>query len=172
MSDVLAADGEEFRVHSNGQDWIASWHPSVSGPPAGKPHGAAAVCFIGDGQIVLVTEDGKSWGLPGGRPEGDEDWRETLDREVLEEACARVDDATLLGFSKGVCIRGEEEGLVLVRSFWLAAVSLEAWAPEYEITQRRLTAPEIALDLVSQADDVRPIYQRLFHEAFIRRGIQ
>lgn len=49
----------------------------------------------------MVTSDGESWGLPGGRPEGDEDWRVTLDREVFEEACVRVEDAKLLGFSRG-----------------------------------------------------------------------
>ena len=71
-----------------------------------------------------MSMDGSSWDFPAGRPEGDEDWRATLDREVLEEACASVEEATLLGFSKGVCIRGPEEGLVLVRSLWCAVVSL------------------------------------------------
>ena len=50
-----------------------------------------------------------------------EDWRATLEREVLEEACASVEEATLLGFAKGVCAsEGPEEGLVLVRALWHA----------------------------------------------------
>ncbi|MBI2851318.1 MAG: NUDIX hydrolase [Chloroflexi bacterium] len=81
-------------------------------------------------EIVLITPDGKNWGFPGGRPEGDESWEETLRREVKEEACVEVRDARLLGFGRGECIRGHEKGLVLVRSIWLARVQLNEWAPE------------------------------------------
>ncbi len=112
----MPAGREEFDFRSNGQDWSASWHPTSLGPPGGAPHGSAGVCVTLDGNIVLVSTDGKSWDLPGGRTEGGEGWRQTLDREVLEEACALVEDAKLLGFSKGVCKLGPEEGLVLVRS--------------------------------------------------------
>ena len=63
-----------------------------------------------------MTWPGVAWEFPQGRPEKGEDWRATLDREVLEEACAPVEEATLLGFAKGVCIKDPEEGLVLVRS--------------------------------------------------------
>ena len=121
----VARDGEEFAFRDcRGQDLIVSWHPPVLPPPSGTPHGSGGICFTFDGNIVLVSMDGSSWDFPACRPEGDEDWRATLDREVLEEACASVEEATLLGFSKGVCIRGPEEGLVLVRSLWCAVVSL------------------------------------------------
>ena len=53
---------------------------------------------------MLVTWPGVAWEFPQGRPEEGEDWRATLDREVLEEACASVEEATLLGFARGVCI--------------------------------------------------------------------
>ena len=161
----MARDGEEYDFHADGQDWVASWHPSVLPAPSGKPHGSAAVCLTTAGDVVLVSSDGKSWELPGGRPEGDEDWRATLEREVIEEACACVEEASLLGFSKGVCRRGPEKGLVLVRSLWRVVVSLRQWEPRHEISHRRLVPSDTALAQINLPQGLRPIYRRWFHEA-------
>ena len=103
----VAGDGERIHFSDNGQDWIIEWHPPDSAAkqaPTGTRHGSAAVCVTPDGEVVLISADSESWDLPGGRPEGDEDWRETLDREVLEEACAHVVEASLLGYTKGECL--------------------------------------------------------------------
>ncbi len=100
-STEVAGDGQEIRFHDAGQDWTVAWYPPALPVPSGKPWGSAGVCITDTGDVVMVTSDGESWGLPGGRPEGDEDWRVTLDREVFEEACVRVEDAKLLGFSRG-----------------------------------------------------------------------
>jgi ADP-ribose pyrophosphatase YjhB (NUDIX family) len=132
--------------------------------PSGTPHGSAAVCLTLDGDVVLVSADGESWDLPGGRPEGDEDWRATLDREVLEEACATVEEATLVGFSRGICTCGPEAGLVLVRSLWRAAVSLHDWAPRHEISHRLLVRANAALSWIAP-EVSQPIYRRWFQEA-------
>ena len=113
----------------------------------------------------MVSSDGERWELPGGRPEGDEDWRETMEREVLEEACARVEEASLLGFSKGVCVRGPEEGLVLIRSLWSAVVCLKRWEPRYEISHRLLLVPSTMLAQVNPPQGLRPIYERWLLEA-------
>lgn len=51
--------------------------------------------------VDIVTPD-QHWQLPGGRPKTGEDWADTLDREVQEEACATVLHRRLLGFSRGV----------------------------------------------------------------------
>jgi ADP-ribose pyrophosphatase YjhB (NUDIX family) len=141
----------------------SQWHPSSLPPPDGTRHGSAAVCFIRDGEVVLVTEGGASWGLPGGRPEGDEDWRATLEREVLEEACAMVDQAILLGFARGVCTSGSQQGLVLVRSLWRADVVLLTWQPAHEITGRLLLSPDRTLAILMQPP--QPLFPRLFREA-------
>lgn len=160
-----ARDGEEIRWRDgNGQDIVSTWHPPELPAPSGKRHGAAGICFTPDGKVVLV-EDGGSWVFPGGRPEGDEDWRETLDREVLEEACASVEEATLLGFARGKCIRGEEEGLVLVRSLWRAEVTLLPWEPQHETTDRMVVPLDEALAHLKIPDDHRPIVQRWLDEA-------
>jgi ADP-ribose pyrophosphatase YjhB (NUDIX family) len=139
----IAADGADFAIPHGGQDWRVAWYPPPDSPP-GTPHGAAAVCVSGD-RVVLVSRDGRWWGIPGGRPEGNENWAGTLRREVREEACAVVTGCTLLGFTRGVCVRGPQEGLVLVRSLWRAEVCLESWNPRFEMTHRRLVPPGEAL---------------------------
>lgn len=159
-----ARDGEEFHFDAGDQRWLVSWHPQTLPPPSGTAHGSEALCVTSDGQVVLVSQDGESWSMPGGRPERDEDWRATLDREVLEEACASVDAAMLLGFTRSVCTSGPEQGLILVRSHWRATVSLLEWDPSHEMTHRTLVAPVDALQRITLYGP-RPIYQRLFEEA-------
>ena len=123
------------------------------------------MCVSG-GRVVLISSDGQRWGLPGGRPEPHEQWVDTLRGEVAEEACAVVERARLLGFTRGVCLRGPQKGLILVRSVWRAEVRLQPWAPRFEIAHRRLVAADEALRSVISAEPaVGPIYRRMFAEA-------
>jgi hypothetical protein len=166
---TVPGDLEEYHFHQNGQDWAGWWHPPAGGAPDGKRHGSTGICRAEDGRVVVVGHGEAGWGLPGGRPEGDEDWRETLDREVWEEACAVVEDARLLGFARGLCLRGHEEGLVLVRSLWVASVRLEPWEPEFETVERALLEPADALERLLQFDP-NPILRRMFQEAVVDLG--
>lgn len=143
--DNVAMDSSDLAVSTDGQHWRVRRH-GPHDPPAGTPHGAAAVCVTGD-RIVLVSSDGQRWSLPGGRPHQDEGWAETLRRELREEACAQVTGCRLLGFTRGACVRGPQEGLVLVRSLWRAAVRLEGWEPRFEMIHRRVVPPGEALRL-------------------------
>jgi 8-oxo-dGTP pyrophosphatase MutT (NUDIX family) len=162
----IAADGEVFDLLDAGQDWRVAWYPASSLSPNGIPHGAAAICFTAGGLVVLVSADGgATWSFPGGRPEPGEDARSTLEREIREEACAQIQRATLVGFSRGECLRGRERGLVLVRSLWSAVVALHPWEPQHETTHRRLVAAAPALDVISFPPSARPIYARWVHEA-------
>ena len=83
MHETLQAvkEYEEFQVETDGQDLLSTWFPSHD-VPKGKRHGSAGICVTDNGEVVLITQDGKSWGFPGGRPEGSESWEETLRREV------------------------------------------------------------------------------------------
>ena len=169
---VLAArDREPYAAHDNGQEWLVSWHPPAGAPP-GKMHGATAICVATAGSVVLVRADGGTWSLPGGRPEPGESWRETLHREVREEACAVVTGATLLGYGRGECLRGHEAGLVLVRSLWRAEVVLLPWEPDFEMAGRREFPATEALDFVRDAlpGGHRRIITRLFAEAGLATG--
>jgi ADP-ribose pyrophosphatase YjhB (NUDIX family) len=156
---------ETFQVETGGQDVLVTWFPAHD-VPEGKRHGSAGICVTDQGEVVLITPDGKGWSFPGGRPEGDETWEETLRREVREEACAEVTDARLLGFCRGECIRGHEKELVLVRSFWLARVQLQPWTPEPETLARKLVPPDQILS--AMAPDV---FSRLNHRMLIAANL-
>jgi ADP-ribose pyrophosphatase YjhB (NUDIX family) len=159
-------EGQPLAVRSNGGTWFIEWHAAVT-EPEGTKHGANAFCVTPDNQVVLISNDGERWGWPGGRPEGDESWEQTLRREVLEEACAVVRGARLLGFCRGVCASGPEHGRVLVRSIWRADVELIAWEPRFEIRFRRLVPADDLLAHLWIEDGFGALYRRVLIEAGI-----
>jgi len=166
-SPAIAGDEQPIPFESDGQSWLVSWHLPTA-EPAGQPHGASAFCVTSDASVVLISADGERWGWPGGRPENDETWVETLRREMLEEACAVVREATLLGFTKSVCVRGDEAGLELVRSIWCAVVDVLPWDPRFEIPYRRIV-PIAELEAhLSMERGLEPIYRRALIEAGLR----
>ena len=160
----VARDLEEFAVRSNGGDWLTAWHPAGEAP-TGKPHGANGWCVTADSQVVLISNDADRWGWPGGRPETDESWEQTLRREILEEACCRVREARLLGFCRSLCLSGPEKDLVLVRSVWRAEVDLMPWEPRFEIAHRRLVRTDELLSNLWIEEGFEPIYNRTLKEA-------
>lgn len=160
----VAADAEELAVYSNGGDWLVAWHPPLAAPE-GTPHGANAFCVTPDDHVVLISNDGERWGWPGGRPEGQESWEQTLCREILEEACAIVVGARLLGFCRAQCLTGAEAGLVLVRSIWRAEVQLNLWQPRFEIAHRRVVPSSDLLSHLWMDEGFEPIYRRALVEA-------
>jgi ADP-ribose pyrophosphatase YjhB (NUDIX family) len=160
----IARDGEEIAVRSNGGDWVLAWHSPIA-VPAGKAHEANAFCVTADGGVLLISNDGQRWGWPGGRPEGDESWEQTVRREILEEACAIVTHARLLGFCRGVCLTGPEEGLVLVRSVWRAEVELRRGNLALRLRIGRVVPAAELLSHLSMDDGVEPIFYRALSEA-------
>ena len=161
---AVARDGEEFAVRSSGGDWLIAWLPPLA-TLDGIAHGANAFCVTASDHVVLISNDGERWGWPGGRPEGAESWEQTLRREVLEEACAVVVDARLLGFCRSVCLTGPERGRTLVRSIWLAEVELMPWEPRFEVAHRRaVPATELLAHLWMEVG-FEPIYHRALVEA-------
>ena len=164
MTDV-AVDRREYRFEDKGQTWVWIWYPAGQSVPVGTRHGSAAVCVTQDDQVVIISQDGINWELPAGRPEGDEDWRATLDREVTEEACATVENAELLAFVQGRCVSGHEQGLVLVRSLWCAEVIVHTWEPEYEVSHRSLISKSAVLDALDFPAGTEPIYRRWLIES-------
>ena len=161
MSDLLA-DGAEIEVVSGGNRWVLSWHSAASAPE-GRADGAAGICVVEAGEVVVVSDDGASWNIPGGRPEGDEDWEQTLRREVLEEACAVVTEARLLGFTRGRCVEGPASGPASVRSVWVARVRLEEWVPRFEIRHRKLVAFDECEAIL--LPEYGRLWRRAFHDA-------
>lgn len=116
------------------------------------------------GEVILVSPDGRTWDLPAGRPEPGESWEDTLRREMLEEACATVRSARLLGFVRGECVAGHELGRVLVRSVWRAEVDVGPWDPQYEIPHRRIVPATEAMKIMGR-HPFASVIRRELHEA-------
>jgi 8-oxo-dGTP pyrophosphatase MutT (NUDIX family) len=126
------------------------------------------VCITGTGQLVLISNDQRHWGFPGGRPEGNESPEETLRREILEEACAVVvGTPRLLGLVRSRCVRGRQQGLV--RSCWRANVEVGPWAPRFEIPYRRLVPLAEAADHLHEPD---PVANRISYRTLREAGVQ
>ena len=89
-----APEFEAFQVETGGQDVLVTWFPPHD-VPEGQRHGSGGICLTDNGEIVVATQDGETWGFPAGRPEGSESWEETLRREMREEACVEVREAKL-----------------------------------------------------------------------------
>ncbi len=117
----------------------------------------------------MISTDECLWDFPAGRPEGDEDWEQTLRREVLEEACAVVTQARLIGFSRGRRIEGNTIGPPIVRSIWLATVDLLDWEPQFEIRFRRLVPAAQAIGVV--LPEYEPFWTHVFREAGLNNPI-
>jgi 8-oxo-dGTP pyrophosphatase MutT (NUDIX family) len=160
----IAADEEQHAVHASGGDWLTAWFPPSSAPD-GTPHGACGFCVTQDGGVVLISHDGLHWDWPGGRPEPGETWEQTFRREMLEETCAVVRDARLLGFCRSTCLTGAETGLILVRSIWRGEVDLSPWEPRFEIPHRRIVRAADVLAAMRIDPGWAPIFQRAAREA-------
>ena len=126
-----------WHINTHQQTWQVVWY-STAAEPTVKAHGSAGICLTPEQQVIVVSQNGLDWDVPAGRSEIGESWEATLRREVAEEACAKVQSAKLLGFCQSQCLTGVEQGLVLVRSFWLAQVQIQPWQPQFEIRQRRM----------------------------------
>jgi 8-oxo-dGTP pyrophosphatase MutT (NUDIX family) len=164
---TAARDHEQMSTVSGGQHWLVSWYPADA-VPEGRPHGAAGICVGNDGRdLVLISPDQVHWGFPAGRPEGAETLRETLAREMREEACVEVVGARLLGFARSECVGGHQKEVVLVRSYWLAEVAIAPWEPQFEIAHRRIVPVAEATGVVRDLDPAATrISMRALAEAF------
>ena len=164
-----ARDGEEiYWRDANGQDIVSSWHSPALFPPDGRRWGAADICFTRDGDVVLCQGIRFLGCFPAAGPRrartGVRLWTGRCSRRPVCRSMTRP----LLGFAKGECVRGEEEGLVLVRSLWRAEVSLNPWEPQHETTARMIVSPAEVWTYLSPPYDSRPITQRWIDEALAR----
>lgn len=164
---VNAVDGDEYVVSWNDEriSTVVSWHPP-SELPSGRPFGASGVCITPDDKAVIVSPNGHLWHLPGGRPEGSETALQTLSREMTEEACVSVQEARLLGFCRITDTNGPTSGVSRVRAWFRARVTVQPWAPQFEIKHRRLIDPSEISSQIVIARGEAPIMNRVLFEAF------
>lgn len=122
------------RHYHDGREVRITWHPGLALTGAERVTQVYGLCLTLEGQLLLVSQNGEFWTLPGGRPELGEAHAGTFTREVWEEACARVTEYLYLGAQR-VADQGEAEPYYQLR--YLVRVSLERFAPAHEMRHRR-----------------------------------
>lgn len=78
------------RIEWDGRVLTVSWLALPFRPERRLTTQVLGLCFTRDGQIILVSDDEDGWTLPGGHPEAGESLEGALERELREEASARL----------------------------------------------------------------------------------
>jgi len=104
---------------------------------------AYALAFDGAGKLLLVSDDGSRFWLPGGAIEEGETVDRALSRELREEANATVLASEPIGVQSARAEGGPPE----YHGFFWARIELSAaFDPKHEITERLLVSPGDFLD--------------------------
>lgn len=129
----------------NGREINTSWTSGTDLPRTQQIRQVSGVCLTEDGKLVLVSETGENWNLPGGHPESGEAPEETLSRELLEEACAEMLTCRLLGWQRV----DDPRELAYLQLRYVARVRLHVFNPGHEIKHHRLVSPQDFLSVLS-----------------------
>ena len=104
--------------------------------------------FDNGGKILIIKKDSGVWCLPGGTPESfDKSFEDTLEREVYEESCVRVEAAKFIGCIK---VTNEKTKEVCYQLRYTArAKSIDAFKPEFETVERKFVTTENIKDYIT-----------------------
>ncbi|MGH9077056.1 MAG: NUDIX hydrolase [Acidimicrobiales bacterium] len=133
LSPITVRAGRPATFTLMARDWL---------PPVEQVTQSYGLCFDTNHQVLLVADPSVGWNLPGGTVEPGEELRDTLVREVAEEACARVVEADYLASQHVHDPENPAGRTSYYQSRWWARVELDDWQPRFETTARKLVAPE------------------------------
>lgn len=91
--------------------------------------------FNDQNELLIVLND-KTWTIPGGHPESGETKLDTLNRELMEEACVTLKDIHYLGAVEVV----ENDETYYQLRYTAKVDSLLDFAKEWEISERKFVA--------------------------------
>jgi ADP-ribose pyrophosphatase YjhB (NUDIX family) len=133
-----------------GRELLVTWRDTSFSPPCLSGNQASGICFTEDNMVVLVSNDGQTWSLPGGHTESGESTEDTLVREVNEEACAMVTNLAYLGAQEVRDLADNTGSTIHYQALFWARVRLGEFEPKYETKARRLVLPSEINDSLYQ----------------------
>lgn len=132
-------------------------------PPAELTTSALGLVFQGD-RLLLPKLVERGWDIPGGHIEIGESPEESFRREVLEETGAHLGAVGLLGYQKIVIHAPRPDGYKYPHPvsyqvfFWAQIDRLDPFEPTDEVEERRLFAPQQAVQL-EWIKKFKPLYR-------------
>jgi 8-oxo-dGTP pyrophosphatase MutT (NUDIX family) len=121
-----------------GRRVTVAWIPAPFTPPRELTTQAYGLCFTEHRQIVLVLGPDELWTMPGGTPEPGEAIESTLEREIWEEACARVVRWEYIGCQRVDDPDAPRGPTTYYQSRFWARVEVYPWKPQFETIERTL----------------------------------
>jgi 8-oxo-dGTP diphosphatase len=112
---------------------------------------SSAYCFFDD-KFAIVKNAKGFWAIPGGHIEKNEDPRDTVIREVMEEACLEIENLRLMGHQEII----KQDGSVIYQLRWFARVKkVLDFTPDFETTEVRFVDKEDVGKYISWWDKSR-----------------
>jgi len=135
----------------HGRRLTVHWMPRAFVPPRELTTQVHGVCFTEHRKIVLVTVGEGRWNLPGGRPEDGETLEAALQREVWEQARARVVRSQYIGCQQVEDLDAVGPKLYYQARLW-ARVEVYPFKALFETSDRKLVEPGEFLDSLFWGD--------------------
>ena len=107
------------------------WHEGFE--LSNQKHTQVSGYVFNDKNELLIVRNDQTWTIPGGHPELNETYLETLNRELMEEACVTLKEVNYLGAVEVV-----ENGETYYQLRYTAKVNeLKPFKQEWEIGERK-----------------------------------
>jgi len=120
-------------------DAVQTWHISDEIPKEKELISqSSAYCFLDDKFAIIKNKDGY-WAIPGGHLEKGENPKDTVIREVLEEACVVIKNPELLGYQ--VIVKADKSKIYQLRWFTKVEQVLD-FKPEFESAEMKFVSPD------------------------------
>lgn len=116
----------------------------------GEKHTQVSGYILNDDNQLLIVKNGKTWTIPGGHPENNETFTETLEREIMEEACVTIKDSAYLG---AVEVVENDEVYYQVR-YTARAKEILPFTDEWETCERKFVNINNLKEYISWSDGI------------------
>jgi len=116
MEEVLKVGLPGFKA-----DYNVEWFDDINFSNIDNVKQVYGIFFNEEGEILIVNTVG-NWQLPGGKPEENESWEETLIREAIEEADVEIEDIMPVGYQYVSEIKDGQNGETFTQLRFLAKI--------------------------------------------------